>query len=61
MKRVIESKKVKKDLYTKLYSDLHYIPGDNLSFLKKSKPVSTKKEISYKIVIDRGDIRKEFE
>lgn len=36
MKRVIESKKVKKDLYTKLYSDLHYIPGDNLSFLKKS-------------------------
>jgi len=36
MKRVIETTKVKKDIYSKLYSDLHYVPGDNLSFLKKS-------------------------
>ena len=36
MKRVIESKKVNKDIYAKLYSDLHYVPGDKLLFLKKS-------------------------
>jgi len=36
MKKVIKSEKVKKDLYAKLYSDLHYIPGSNLTFLKKS-------------------------
>ena len=36
MKKVIKSNKIKKDLYAKLYSDLHYIPGDNLSFLEKS-------------------------
>lgn len=36
MKTVISSEKVKKDLYAKLYSDLHYIPGNDLSFLNKS-------------------------
>lgn len=36
MKRVIESKKVNKDIYAKLYSDLHYVPGDKLSFLENS-------------------------
>ena len=47
MKRVIESKKVKKDLYTKLYSDLHYIPGDDLSYLKKSIDKSRIISITY--------------
>lgn len=36
MQRVIESNKVRKDLSAKLYSDLHYVPEDDLSFLKRS-------------------------
>jgi len=36
MKRVIYTDKIKEDIPTKLYSDLHYGPNDDLSFLRKS-------------------------
>ena len=39
------------DELIEIYNDLGF-----LSFLKKSKPVSTKKEVSYKIVTDTSDI-----
>ncbi len=35
MNRVIKSDKVNKDIYAKLYSDLHYMPEDDMSFLQK--------------------------
>lgn len=39
------------DELIEIYNDLGF-----LSFLKKSKPISTKKDISYKVVIDTSDI-----
>lgn len=33
MDRIIESRKVKQDILAYLYSDLHYVPGDDLAFL----------------------------
>ena len=36
MKKVIQTQKVVDDIYAKFYSDLHYVPGDDLSFLRRS-------------------------
>ena len=36
MKIILNSDKVSKDIYTKLYSDIQYNPGDYLNYLKKS-------------------------
>jgi len=35
MKIILESNKVNKNIYSKLYSDIHYVPGDNLNYFKK--------------------------
>lgn len=36
MKIILDSNKVTKDIYTKIYSDIQYIPGDDLSYLKRN-------------------------
>lgn len=54
MKTIIETDKVKKDINAKLYSDLHYNPEDDLSFLKRSTEKMEKDQPEY--VFFLGDL-----
>lgn len=54
MKKVIETTKITRDIHSKLYSDLHYNPLDDLSFFYKEIETLRKKQIDYAFFL--GDI-----
>ena len=54
MKKVIKTDKLSTDIHSKLYSDLHYSPNDDLSFFYKEIEEFKKKKIDYTFFL--GDI-----